>query len=140
MRTLKPNAWRPKPPLCQECAKTARHGRTYLGQEENQLAAELGVCRRHRTVRNAVDAPAGIYTPAVGGSIPSAPTGVHAGQRHTDPIGFDGHPCAEMAKIGGSCCAQILTRSYPLVTAHQLVDAQSPATMASSSNNGLAAC
>jgi hypothetical protein len=56
----------PKPPLCQECAKTGRHSPTHRGQEENQKAAELGICRRHRTVRNAVDGPAGIYTPVVG--------------------------------------------------------------------------
>ena len=61
---------RTKPPLCQECAKTGRYSPTHRGQEENQKAAELGICRRHRTVRNAVDGPAGIYTPAVGGSIP----------------------------------------------------------------------
>jgi hypothetical protein len=70
-----------KPPLCQECAKTGRHSPTHRGQGGNQTAAELGICRHHRTVRNTVDRPARIYTPAVGGSIPSAPTNVIAGQR-----------------------------------------------------------
>ncbi len=50
---------------------TVRHSADRLGHEP---AAELGIPRRYGTGRNAVDSPARIYTPAVGGSIPSAPT------------------------------------------------------------------
>jgi hypothetical protein len=90
-----------KPPLCQECAKTGRHSPTHRGQGGNQTAAELGICRHHRTVRNTVDRRARIYTPAVGGSIPSAPTTVLAGQRRIAiQSGFTGEPplCQECAK------------------------------------------
>ena len=64
----------PKPPLCQECAKTGWHSPTIRGQSGPKPAAELGIPRRCGTARNVVDARARIYTPAVGGSIPSAPT------------------------------------------------------------------
>jgi hypothetical protein len=65
-----------KPPLCHECAKTGRHSPTIRGQSGHEPAAELGIPRRYDTASNALDNRARIYTPAVGGSIPSAPTSV----------------------------------------------------------------
>jgi hypothetical protein len=38
-------------------------------QAGTSTAAELHICRCHRTARNAVDSPAGIYTTAVGGRL-----------------------------------------------------------------------
>jgi hypothetical protein len=38
-----------KPPLCQECAKTGKHGPTILGQREHDRAAELGISGRDGT-------------------------------------------------------------------------------------------
>ncbi|MGO9729920.1 hypothetical protein, partial [Mycobacterium sp.] len=60
----------------------------------HEPAAELGIPRRYGTARNAVDRLARIYTPAVGGSIPSAPTNVHAGQRGAPLALRDGGPAS----------------------------------------------
>lgn len=77
------NALATKPPLCQERAKTGKYSPTTAGPCSHGSTADLGTTRRYGTVRNALYGLAGIYTPAVGGLIPSAPT---VSQR--EPTGF----------------------------------------------------
>ncbi len=67
------------PRVCQDGQKQADKPQTARTLE----AVELAFWRHYGTVENAVDDLAAIYTPAVGGSIPSAPTSVFAGQHHT---------------------------------------------------------
>jgi len=57
-------------------------GPTILGQRGHERATELDISGRDGTARNAVDRLARIYTPAVGGSIPSAPTSIDWRQSH----------------------------------------------------------
>jgi hypothetical protein len=64
-----------------------RQGQADMPQTVRTLeAAELAFWRLYGTVDNAVDGRAGIYTPAVGGSIPSAPTIVEAAAIRPVPV------------------------------------------------------
>jgi hypothetical protein len=65
-----------KPPLCQECAKTRKNSPTIARPAGHQPAADLGIPGRKALRENAVDMLAGIYTPALSGSMPSVPTSV----------------------------------------------------------------
>jgi hypothetical protein len=59
-------AYAAKTPLCQECAKTGKHGPKFLRQRGHEPAAELGISRRDDTAWNALDRLARFYTtPAV---------------------------------------------------------------------------
>jgi hypothetical protein len=75
-----------KPPLCQECAKTRKNSPTIARPAGHQPAADLGIPRRKALRENAVDMLAGIYTPAVGGSIPSAPTDHSGGAKNSNAM------------------------------------------------------
>jgi len=65
-----------EPLLCQECAKTVRNSTITDELDETKDVVELRIPRFGDIERNALDLFARLYTPAVGGSIPSAPTNI----------------------------------------------------------------